>query len=151
MKGTYSIEIDRPREEVFAWLDDEDNLPKMVPNLVEHGITEETPDKVGTTFWHVYEENGRRMKMSGVVTDHQPPERMAVEMDGAMFGLEVVYELEALGPTSTRLTQFSDARFKHVFKLMGLLFGKKMEKEGKKVQAETFARMKALIEGASAD
>lgn len=66
-------------------------------------------------------------------------------------GLEVTYELEELGPTSTRLTQLSEVRFKHVFKLMGLLFGKKMEREGQQAQAENFARMKALIEeGASA-
>ena len=146
MKGTYSIDIERPREQVFAFLDDEENLPKVVPNLVDHGVINETPEKVGTTFWHVYEEKGRRMKMTGVVTEHRPPERMAVKLDGAFFGLEVKYELEELGPTSTRLTQFSDARFKHVFKLMGLLFRKKMEREGKQVQAENFARMKALIE-----
>ena len=72
---------------------------------------------------------------------------MAVELDGAVFGLTVAYELEELGPSATRLTQVSEARFKHVFKLMGLLFGKKMEREGLRVQAETFARMKALIEG----
>ncbi len=146
MKGTYSIDIERPREQVFAFLDDEDNLPKMVPNLVDHGIINETPEKVGTTFWHVYEEKGRRMKMTGVVTEHRSPERMAVKLDGSFFGLEVAYDLEELGPTSTRLTQHSDARFKHVFKLMGLLFGKKMEREGKQTQADTFARMKALIE-----
>ena len=34
---------------------------------------------------------------------------------------------------------------------MGLLFGKKMEAEGKKAQEENFARMKALIEAGSAD
>jgi hypothetical protein len=68
----------------------------VVPNLVDQGITNETPEK--------------------------------------------------LGPTSTRLTQLSVARFKHVFKLMGLLFSKKMEREGKQVQVENFARMKALIE-----
>ena len=147
MKGTYSIDIEAPREQVFAFLDDEENLPKMVPNLVDQGIIEETPEQVGTTFWHVYEENGRKMKMTGVVTEHRPPERMAVKLDGALFGMEVIYELEALSPTSTRLTQHSDARFKHVFKLMGLLFGKKMEKEGKKSQAECFDRMKAAIEG----
>jgi carbon monoxide dehydrogenase subunit G len=151
MKGSYSIDIERPREQVFAFLDDEENLPKMVPNLVDQGVINETPEKVGTTFWHVYDEKGRRMKMTGVVTEHRPPERMAVKLDGAFFGLEVTYELEALSPTSTRLTQFSDARFKHVFKLMGLFFGKKMEREGKRTQAENFERMKALIEeGASA-
>ena len=146
MKGRYSIDIERPREQVFAFLDDEKNLPKMVPHLVDQGVIDETPEKVGTTFWHVYEEKGRRMKMTGVVTEHRPPERMAVKLEGAFFGLEVTYELEELGPTSTRLTQVSDARFKHVFKLMGLLFGKKMEEEGKQVQAETFAGMKAAIE-----
>lgn len=151
MKNTYSIDIERPREQVFAFLDDDENLPKMVPNLVDQGVIEETPEKVGTTFWHVYEEKGRRMKMTGVVTEHRPPERMAVKLDGAFFGLEVTYELEALGPTSTRLTQHSEARFKHVFKLMGLIFGAKMEREGKQAQVECFATMKALIEeGASA-
>ena len=150
MRNTYSIEVGRARDQVFAFLDDEENLPQMVPNLVDHGILDETPEKVGTTFWHVYEEQGRRMKMTGVVTEHRPPERMAVKLDGAMFGLEVVYELEELGPTSTRFTQHSEARFKHVFKLLGLLFGKKMEKEGKQAQAETFAHMKAAIEEGTA-
>ena len=66
MKGTYRIDIDRPREDVFAFLDDEENLSKVVPNLVDQGIVDETPERVGTTFWDVYEEKGRRMKMTGV-------------------------------------------------------------------------------------
>ena len=86
------------------------------------------------------------MKMTGEVTEHQPHERLAVKLDGSFFGLEVAYKLEELGPNATRLTQYSKSRFKHVFKLMGLLFGKKMEREGRKVQAENFARMKAMIE-----
>ena len=146
MEGEYSIDIDRPREEVFAFIDDEENLPKIVPNLVDQGLINETPDKVGTTFWHIYEENGRKMKMTGEVTEHQPHERLAVKLDGSFFGLEVAYKLEELGPKATRLTQYSKSRFKHVFKLMGLLFGKKMEREGRKAQAENFARMKAMIE-----
>ena len=151
MKGTYSIDIERSREDVFEFLTDPDNLERCVPMLVDHGIIDETPEKVGTTFWHVYEEKGRRMKMTGVVTHHEPPVRSGVSLDGSAFSLEVLYELEALGPTSTRLTQHSESRFKHVFKLMGLLFGKKMKCEGEKVQAENFERMKAYLEGEAAD
>ncbi len=147
MKNTYSIDINRSREDVFAFIDDDDNLKIMVPNLVEHEILEETPEIVGTTFLHVYEEGGRKMKMKGVVTEHDAPKRMAVKVDGALFGLKVAYDLEELGPSSTRLTQVSEAHFKHVFKLMGLLFRKKMEREGKKSQAECFARIKAHLEG----
>jgi hypothetical protein len=68
---------------------------------------------------------------------------------GAFFRLEVVYRLEELSPDSTRVVQYSNARFRHVFKIMGLLFGKKMEAEGKKSQEENFARMKSLIESGS--
>jgi carbon monoxide dehydrogenase subunit G len=151
MEGTYSIDIQAPRQVVFEFLDDPDNLKKIVPNLVDAGIIQETPEKVGTTFWHVYEEKGRKMKMTGVVTEHQAPERMAVKLVGAFFRLEVVYRLEELSPDSTRVVQYSNARFRHVFKIMGLLFGKKMEAEGKKSQEENFARMKSLIESGSTD
>ena len=140
MKGEYTIDIARPREDVFEFLE------KIVPNLVDHGVIEEKPEKVGTTFWQVYEEKGRKMKMTGVVTEHQPPERLAVELDGAMFGLDVAYRLEEIDATNTRLIQESDARFKHIFKILGLLFGKKMKAEGEKVQAENFGRMKRLLE-----
>ena len=77
MEGTYSIDIQAPRQDVFEFLDDEDNLKKIVPNLIEAGVIQETPEKVGSTFWHVYEENGRKMKMTGEVTEHQAPERLA--------------------------------------------------------------------------
>ena len=150
MKTEFTIDIDRPRAEVFAFLDDPENLPKIVPTLIDQGVIEETPEKVGTTFWHVYEEEGRKMKMTGVVTEYAEPERMAVSLDGAMFRLKVDYRFEELGPNSTRLIQCAESEFKHVFKLFGLLFKKKvkeMECEGEKAQAENFARMKAILEG----
>lgn len=146
MKGTYSVEIERSQEDVFDFLADPDNIKIIVPNLVEHGHIEEKPEIVGTTFYQVFEEKGRRMKMTGVVTEHVPPTSMAVKMQGSMFRLEVRYVLESLGPTRTKLIQHSDASFKHVFKLMGLLFGGKMKREGEKVQAENFARMKNHLE-----
>lgn len=146
MKNHASLEIACAREGVFAFLADDDNLHDIVPNLVAHRILKETPEKVGTTFEHVYEEKGRRMTMQGVVTEHQPPERMAVALDGPFFSMEVLYVLDALEPQRTRMTQTTTARFKHVFKLMGLLFRKKMECEGEKTQQQAFARIKERLE-----
>ena len=147
MNSTYSIEVERPRADVFDFLTDDDNLPAVVPNLADHGVIEEQPGKIGSTFWHEYEEKGRRVRMTGVVTEYEAPRRWAVKLDGPFFGLEVAYTLEQLGPGTTRITQDSNARFKHVFKLLGLLFGGKMKADGERVQAENFARMKALLEG----
>ena len=147
MNSTYSIEVERPRADVFDFLTDDDNLPAVVPNLADHGVIEEQPGKIGSTFWHEYEEKGRRMRMTGVVTEYEAPRRWAVKLDGPFFGFEVAYTLEQLGPGTTRITQDSNARFKHVFKLLGLLFGGKMKADGERVQAENFARMKALLEG----
>ena len=146
MQGEYSIDIAAPREGVFDFLADDDNIMDIVPNLVDHGFIDVKDGVVGTTFWHEYEEKGRKMKMTGVVSEHRKPDLMAVDMDGSMFSLVVRYNLEELGPNSTLLTQFSHAKMKHVFKIFSLLFGKKMQAEGEKVQKENFARMKALIE-----
>lgn len=146
MKNEYSIEIERSRQDVFDFLDDEANLKLIVPNLVDHGVVEDVPGVVGSTFWHVYEESGRKMKMKGVVTEYSPPEGKAVKVDGAFFGLEVTYVLDELSPTRTRVTQISKAHFKHIFKLMGLMFRKKMEREGLKAQKDTFDRIKETLE-----
>ena len=149
MENTYSLEINAPRQHVFDYLADDDNLKDMVPNLVEHELLEETEEKVGTTFLHVYEENGRKMKMTGVVTEHQPPASMAVALDGPMFSMTVRYILEETGPNSTMLRQDSTAKMKHVFKIFGLLFGKKMKCEGERQLRESFARMKELMEASA--
>ncbi len=146
MDSTCSIEIDRPRADVFDFLTEDDNLPAVVPNLADHGVLEQQPGEIGSTFWHEYEEKGRRMRMTGVVTEYEAPRRWAVKLDGAFFGLEVAYTLEELGPGRTRITQDSSARFKHVFKLLGLLFGGRMKSDGERVQAENFARLRALLE-----
>ena len=146
MHNESSIEIEAPREGVFDFLADDDNMMDIVPNLVAHGFIDVKEGVVGTTFWHEYEEKGRKMKMTGVVSEHQRPASMAVELDGSVFSLVVRYTLEELGPNHTRLTQHSAAKMKHIFKIFGLLFGKKMQAEGEKVQKENFARMKALIE-----
>ena len=42
MEGTYSIEIQAPRQAVFEFLSDLDNLKKIVPNLIEAGIIDPT-------------------------------------------------------------------------------------------------------------
>ncbi|MEM7229080.1 MAG: SRPBCC family protein [Planctomycetota bacterium] len=138
--------MNRPRDEVFAFLDDPENLPKILSNLKDQGVINETPDQVGTTFWHVYEEKGREMKMTGVVTEHCVPERMAVQLDGAVFSLWVAYDFEEIDANSTHLIQYSEAKFKHVFKIFGLIGRKKMEEEGRKSLEESFARMKDMIE-----
>ena len=149
MQCSYSIEIERSQQDVFDFVNEPSNIKLIVPNLVDEGLIEETPDKVGTTFWHEYEENGRKMKMTGVVTEYERPTRSAVELDGPMFSLGVLYEYEALGPDRMRLTQHSNGTFKHVFKLLGLLMGKKMKRDGEKVLEDNFARLKSVLEGGS--
>jgi len=146
MENEYAIDIHAPRNVVFEFFDNEDNIQQVVPNLVEAGYLERTPNKVGTTFWHVYEENGRKMKMTGVVSEYRPGECMAFQLDGPIFAMEVIYDFQELSADVTRIVQVSRVRLKHIFKLMGLLFGKKMQEQGLKVQEENFARIKASIE-----
>jgi carbon monoxide dehydrogenase subunit G len=43
VKSSYQIEIEAPRAVVFDFLADDNNLKKIVPNLMDAGVIQETP------------------------------------------------------------------------------------------------------------
>ncbi|MEM7229081.1 MAG: SRPBCC family protein [Planctomycetota bacterium] len=146
MKGEYTIDIERPRADVFAFLSDQQNMQRVEPTLIGFGVLHETPEKVGSTFWLVYQENDRTTSMSGVVTAHEHPENLAIRLDHALFSYEAAYHLAEIDAHTTRLVFSSRERFKHVYKLIGVFAGRRLKAESQSTHQETFARIKDLIE-----
>ena len=150
MKNHYSIEMDAPPEKVFYWLDDPQRVMKWLPNLIEHEDLEVTADRVGTTFRQAFDEKGRRMEMTGVVTAYEKDRRYACEISGSAFDLMVDYKLEDLGGR-TRVTQDSEARFKGLFKIVGLIMIPFAKRSSKKHLDESFGKWKSLAEGSDGE
>ena len=148
MHTVYSIEIDAEPEQVFCWLGDAERGLQWIPNLVENEDLEVTEEKVGSTFRQVYDERGRRMEMTGKVTGYEPNRRLACEINGDSFELQLDYRLEDLGGR-TKLTQDCTVRFKGFFKILGPLMMPFVKKSSMKQHEESFAKLKSLVEASA--
>lgn len=80
-----SIVIDRPREDVFAYLDDPTNHVVITPSL-ERAENIERLDNGGKRLDHTYKMAGIELDGELVQTVHEPPERMVFEMRGRLEG-----------------------------------------------------------------
>jgi uncharacterized protein YndB with AHSA1/START domain len=67
-----SIVINRPVEEVFAFLSNPENNPKWVSGSNEVHLTSARPIGVGTTFRSVFTVLGRRMESEIEFTEYEP-------------------------------------------------------------------------------
>jgi len=68
--------IDRPIEEVFAFLADGENDPKFSPRVVEIAKTSDGPLGVGTTYASTVKDAGMTTKREFKLTQFDPPTRI---------------------------------------------------------------------------
>ncbi len=145
MKQVHSTEFAAPPAAVFHWLDDPQRVMQWIEGVVENENIDETEEKVGTTFRQVFEENGKRMNFSGVVTAWEQDRRMAIAMEGDFFDMQVDYELEPT-QSGTRMTQTTTFQFKGLWKVLGLLMLPLMKKSGTKKLLADWERLRVLCE-----
>lgn len=74
-----SIVIQRPREEVFAYMDDVRHEPEWQPQLVEVEQTPPGPTRPGTRRRYVTEFLGKRLENTYVVLGHEPNRRVVLQ------------------------------------------------------------------------
>ena len=68
--------IDRPVEEVFAFLADGENDPKFSPRVLEIAKTTDGPPGVGTVYASTVKDAGMKTKREFKITEFAPPSRI---------------------------------------------------------------------------
>jgi uncharacterized protein YndB with AHSA1/START domain len=71
-----TVVIDRPIEEVFAFLADGENDPKFSPRVLEIAKTTEGPPSVGTVYTSTVKDAGMKTKREFKLTALEPPTRI---------------------------------------------------------------------------
>jgi uncharacterized protein YndB with AHSA1/START domain len=71
-----TIVIDRPIEEVFAFLADGENDPKFSPRVIEIAKTTDGPPGVGTVYASTVKDAGVKTKREFKLTEFVPPTRI---------------------------------------------------------------------------
>jgi uncharacterized protein YndB with AHSA1/START domain len=71
-----NVLIDRPIEQVFAFLADGENDPKFSPRVMEISKTTEGPPGVGTVYASTVKDAGVKTKREFKLTEFEPPTRI---------------------------------------------------------------------------
>ena len=98
------IMIERPREEVFGFLADLENVPRWNPAIEATWKTSPSSAGVGTTYRQIRSEPERREEVLEVTT-FDPPRRLIIEGAIGPFRARIGYAL-VVAAEATRLTNW---------------------------------------------
>lgn len=101
-----SIRIDRPVEDVFAFLDEPSNHQIVTPSITEARELERL-DNGGKRVEHTYSMAGVKLSGELVETEHVENERLVFDMQGDLNG-EIRIRMTAVGDEQTDLTYGAD-------------------------------------------
>ncbi|MFG2710622.1 SRPBCC family protein [Streptomyces goshikiensis] len=110
MSGQFEsiVEIDRPVEQVFAYLADGRNDPEFSPRVQEITKTPDGPTAVGTIFRSTVKDAGMKTGREFRIVGYDPPSRIRwSEQSKNMVTAEGGYDLDALPGGRTRVRIFN--------------------------------------------
>ncbi|MFD8636012.1 SRPBCC family protein [Streptomyces sp. NPDC059533] len=110
MSGEFeaSVQVDRPVEEVFAYLADGRNDPEFSPRVLEITKTPEGPTTVGTVFRSAVKDAGVKTSREFRITSLEAPHTIRwSEQSKNLITAEGGYDLERLPDGRTRVRIFN--------------------------------------------
>jgi uncharacterized protein YndB with AHSA1/START domain len=111
------VVIERPIEEVFAFVTDPNNDPLWQSTSLETEQTSEGPVDAGTTFRNTSKFLGRRIDSTYEVTENDPPHKQCVRITSGPIPGSGCYLFEPANGGSTRFTQIFEAEAGGFFRL----------------------------------
>jgi uncharacterized protein YndB with AHSA1/START domain len=99
----HTVEIERPVEEVFAFLAEPAHFPRWQPSLLEVRPHRSGPLRRGLEVTEVRRFLGRELETTWTCTEHRPSTRSVIESNEGPVPFRGTFRLEPVGPR-TRFT-----------------------------------------------
>ncbi|MFQ5859852.1 MAG: SRPBCC family protein [Anaerolineae bacterium] len=141
VKMEHSLVINRPVEEVFAFLTRPENGLQFRSSLVESVQISEGPMSVGTRLREVEQFLGRRIESTIEVTAYEPNKTYGIEAASGPMPFEMKVDFEAV-EGGTRLTVTGQAEMAGLFKLAEPVVARMT----KRAVESDFANLKDVLE-----
>jgi uncharacterized protein YndB with AHSA1/START domain len=145
MRIEESVEIDRPPEEVFAYVADPEHLPEWSGIVQEVRKEGQGQPREGDRFTTAAKFLGRRFETPMEVVAHEPPRRHSDRSTGGPFEQEYTFIVEETEGGGTRLTQVAEGEPGGFFRLVGPL----LEMAGRRQFRADLETLKDLLEARS--
>lgn len=136
-----TITINRPIEEVFAYVTDLRNNIQWMSGVIAAGMTSLGPVKVGATYKFDIKTMGMTMETTGEVTAYEPPTQYAWKATSGPFPMSGGTTFESV-EGGTRVTDVIEAEPGGFFKIAGPLLMKQQQSQMEK----DMKRLKEILE-----
>ena len=117
MRQEHSVTIARPREEVFDFVRDVQQVSSWVPEVVSVDYVGEQTEGVGTKYKQVIREGRRQTEYDGEVVAYERPSRSRVVCRGGGFELFMEYRMDEV-PGGTEVTMQCEVPLRGAVKLL---------------------------------
>lgn len=116
-----TTEIDRPVDDVFAFVADSTNDPGWCKNVLECEQVEGDGPGPGARYRAVHKPGPKASELAITVLEYEPPRRIVYEQVDDAGTFVVTYDLEPAGDGRTRITQTDETSWNGVFKVLSPL------------------------------
>ena len=137
----HTVTVDRPIEQVFAYLADEKNGPLWRPGVLEIERVSAQDGQDATVRQVMKGPGGRRIRGDYRITAYEPPRRFEFQVIAGPARPAGRYALTEDGPDRTRLTFAMDVEPKGLMRLMSGMIARQLT-----VEVAAIDRLKANVE-----
>jgi uncharacterized membrane protein len=141
-----SVVINRPVEEVFAWVSDLESDPQWITAVSEKKKTSAGPVGVGTTFRDTGAFLGRQIENTYEITEYESNAKFGFKTVSGSIPVEMTFTFEPVAG-GTRVTQAGEGEVAGLFKLAEPIFARIM----KRTLDTDLANLKDLMEAQALD
>ena len=118
----HSVVIDRPLDEVFAFVTEVENAPLWQAWAVEAKLASNSPQAAGSQYTYVTSFLGRRFESAGEITTYEPNRKYGWRVKSGPVPAEAICTFEAVAG-GTKLTMNGNAEAAGFFKLAEPIVG----------------------------
>ena len=140
-----SIEIKSTPEVVFGWLENPEKAMQWMTSVSGGEILHETPDRVGTTFREVVEDENGSIEMRGMITGFEADKSIAFHLESRVNVVDVEYRVEKTDE-GTRLDYQANIKWKFPVNVISIFMGKKMRQAILAQLQDELSKLKELCE-----
>ncbi|HEX6583943.1 MAG TPA: SRPBCC family protein [Thermoleophilaceae bacterium] len=140
-----SIDIDRPADEVFAFVSEFPNNPRWQGGQRSCEWTSEPPLRVGSAYDQHARFLGKDMTNSFRVVEHDPERRVKFTSTGGSFPITVTRTVEPLDHSRSRFTEHVQGEPGRFFRIAEPILRRLVRRSIRR----DFPRLKALLEDRS--
>lgn len=140
---TASIEIDRPTDEVFAYLADMSNNPSWQKGQQECVWTSEPPTRLGSTYDQSARFLGKEIRSSFEVVEYEPGSLIRITSTSGTMPIDVTREVKSLPDGGSVVSATVVGEPPGLMRLLGPLLDRMVQASVRK----DYERLKAILEG----